>query len=605
MAKNKTKTKEDVSKIIDQYKRAWDYNQPVRDIARKAEKVVYGSLNDSITDNTRSQVNDPRLLTIMMERSFRVMSQLATGKVRTLTRKDKGKGQFMGLVLHNYVEPNAKSQWDILTKLRMVNFYSNVYGTIGVLVDYVITDDYVGPDFQIIPFRDLVQQPGKISVEDCDYVFIKTKVTRSYLKSLRGRGSWNSDAIDKLLGVTEGTKSNIDDADIEEQTWGEEKYGGDFTAEGDYAEIDLVTKYERDTWTTVSLRHAELPPLRTIDNPHKNHEIPVKIKTSFPLLDRFAGLGEVERGLPLQNAINSLINLYLDGVKFSIFPPTKIDLTKVVPSTIKMQPGAKWVVKDMGGVQSHVVSPQGINTFQETYKFFIAALMNQSGTTNTSVSESTDVSMGKTPRALAMQENRQNARDSFDRFMMERFVEQVYDTFLDLIVTKQEKPITVTLFEEELETIVNNHPDAVDLFDSGEGGEIIIKPEDIKDCDYKFYIDAGSTYKKDEYAEGETLQNLMAMLMQLPNAANQIMQTGNIQIGGRVVDFGEMLKRFIISRGVQDWDKIIKDSAEVGGAIGFDDEQLNAIYQELQGQQPGTPPQQEVPTQGMPPGGMM
>lgn len=580
--------KVDTTKIIDQYKRAWDYNEPVRVIAKKAEKIVYGSVFDSISEeSTKSQVNDPRLLTIMMERAFRVMSQLASGRVQSLSRADKGKSLFMDLILHNYVEPNANSQWDILTKFRMVDFYSNVYGGIGALVDYVITDDYVGPDFQIIPFRDLVQQPGKISINDCDYVFVKTRVSRAYLKSLRGKGSWNSEAIDKLLSVTEGEKSSIDDSNLEEQTWGEEKYGGEYTTEGDNAEVDLITKYEKDLWTTLSLHHPDVPALRVLDNPHRNHKIPVITKTSFPLLDRFAGLGEVERGLPLQNAINSLINLYLDGVKFSIFPPTKIDLTKVVPSTIKMEAGAKWVVKDMNGVQSHVVSPQGINTFQSTYKFLIAALLNQAGTTDTAVSETTDPGMGKTPAALQLQSQRQNARDSFDRFMMERFVEGVYDMFLDLIATKQEKPIKLQLFAEELASIERSNPDVVDMFESEESGEIIIKPEDIKDCGYKFHIDAGSTYKRDEALEGATLTELMAVLLNMPGASDQIMQTGSVRIGESLVDFSEILKRFVISKGVQDWDKIIKDASEYGeGQVSFNSPDLANLWQQMQGQQP-------------------
>ena len=98
------------------------------------------------THSTKSSIHDPRLATIVIERAARVMAQLPSGKAQALTMKDNGKNELMNLVLTKYVNPNAKAQFDLLTKFRMWDVYSDVYGSFPMLVDYVISDNYIGPD---------------------------------------------------------------------------------------------------------------------------------------------------------------------------------------------------------------------------------------------------------------------------------------------------------------------------------------------------------------------------------------------------------------------------------------------------------------------------
>jgi hypothetical protein len=553
--------------ITRQWKSAWDYFHPIRATWDEKEALVVASLKDSISQNTKSQVYDPRLLTIVLERVYRVMAQLPSGKVQALSKKDRGKSLFMDLALNNYVVPNATTQFDILTKHRMVDFYSNLYGSFGCLVDWVVRDDYIGPDYYMIPIRDLVPQPKKISIDDCDYVFVKTKVSRAWLKQ-RDTKTWVN--IDKVLEASKG-KQGTTYKDMEDQSFVEHKFDDIFSEEFDnHREVTLVTKYMRDRWVTVAPDFNLI--VRDIENPHKNGKLPVVVKHAFPLIDRFHGLGEFEKGMSLQHAINSLINLYLDGVKYSIFPPTKIDLAGVVPSTIKLEPGAKWIIKNgqMEAIQSHQISPQGTQTFQQTFSFLVSEVLNLAGTTDTSNADGIDPAMGKTPHAIQFLSQRQNARDAWDRFMMEKFVEDVYDRFIDLLVCKQEKPIKMHLFDEELQQIAKYNPDVVDIFESGQAGELTIKPMDIKETNYMFRIDAGSSYKRDELAEKQEIDAKIAMILQLPGAPEQIAQTGGVAMGDTYIDFAELLKRSGMTSGIQDWEKIFLslEEAQAEGKLG-------------------------------------
>jgi len=104
----------------------------------KAEQLFGVMLNDSMSSENKSQVFDPKLSTLAIERSYRVMAQLQTGKVRGMSSADMGDATLKDLLLDKYVIPNATAQFDFLTKCRMVDLYSNIYGNMFVLTDWDI-----------------------------------------------------------------------------------------------------------------------------------------------------------------------------------------------------------------------------------------------------------------------------------------------------------------------------------------------------------------------------------------------------------------------------------------------------------------------------------
>lgn len=567
----------EITNLISQYDRDFSNISTERDSWDEKEAILMGVPQDSQTQTTRSNVFDPRLSTIVYERAARVSAQLPTGKIQALTKADTGKNMFMNLIIKNYVYPNAKTQYDLLTKNKLWDVYSNVYGSYAVLVDYMVKDDYIGPDYLLIPMRNVIPQSGKAN--DFDYVWVRSMVSKKWLLS-RDTKNWKN--IDKLL-----ERVNKQQADSNYQTFNEQTQSTQLLNDekDDFQQIELLTRYEADRWITIS-RDAKLI-VRDIKNPQNNNKIPVVFKHCFPLLDRPIGLGEFERGKTLQYAVNSLINLYLDGVKMSIFPPKLIYLPDIVAKTLKNEPAAKWILKNnnMNAIKDYQVSPQGINSFQSTYQFLIGAMLNQAGTTDTTIPAGVDFSQGKTPAAIKQNASRENSRDNWDRFMLEKSLEEVFDRFVDLIANKQEKPIKLNLFEEELKLIQQYNPDLAEMYESGKAGEVTIKPKDINNTKYKYFIDAGTTLKKDDDMQNETLTSILTFALKLPGAVEQAMQTGKVTIGSKSIDVGETFRQWVNTSGVNDPDKIITD--------------VKPEDQQLIGQQPGMPPQgMPQPNQG-------
>lgn len=578
MAKSKKEYKEsaDLNSSIEQLDRAVDAISTIRDTWEDKEAMLLGSLEDSESDSTKSQVFVPELSNILIERAARVMGQNPTGKVQAMTKMDTGKNMLMNLLIQNYVVPNANNQRPLLVKSRMWDVYSNVYGSYGALVDYFVGKDYTGPDFTLIPIRNILPQVGKSSIHECEYVFVRSVVSKKWLLE-RDTKYWKN--IDKLLERTQNVRE-----DTTYDSYADTKFGKNdlVNAErNDHEQIEIFTRYEKDRWVTFSKDGKTI--IRDIENPQKNGKLPIVVKDSFPLIDRFFGLGEFERGQSLQYALNSLVNLYLDGVKMSIFPPLKIDLTNVVPRSIKMESAAKWIMKNgrMDAVAQMQLSPQGLNTFQSTYNFLKASIMNLGGTTDTAVAHSNDPMQGKTPQALKMQAAREASRDNWDRFMMEQALEETYDRFVDLLATRQEKPIKLHLFKEELDAISKINPDVVDMFQSGKYGEVVIKPGDVNDTSYKFFIDAGSTAKQDEAVENEAITSTLALVLKIPGAMEQATKTGVVMVGKKVIDIGEALQKFIMTSGTKNADKIIREATP---------DEVLALQQQMQPPQPQVDP---------------
>lgn len=607
MAKKSTLTVKQIDTLTGDYSSDYEAIKPIHDEFEEKENMILGTPKDSISQNeTVSTVQDPTLLSAVIKQNNSVMAQMPTGKVTALSLKNRGKSLFMDLILHEHVLPHAKTQYDPYVKLWLLSFYRKVYGSFGVMVDYNVGKKYVGPDFTLIPARSIIPQAGRTTIEGSDHVFVRSKVTRGWLES-RNKDIWKN--IDKVLEVPHG----LDDS--AQKTANEQNY----QRTGNKNEFELISKYEGDRWVTFS-KDAQVV-VRDFANPQKNDEIPVVMCHAYPLMDRFFGLGEFERGKTLHYALSSLINLYLDGVKMSIFPPLKVDPTSVADwNSFNLGPGSVWLMNagQLNGIEQMQFSPQGLNTFQSTYSFLKGAVLTLTNTTDTSVSEGTDPGFGKTPQALKMQAMTEGMKTQFDRRMLEIATEDIFDKMIDLIAKRQEEPIELYLHEEDLKKVEEVAPDVVEMFETGNMGRVVVKPQDIANCEYRYEIDAGSTVKKDEIIENQTLSELISLISKIPGSMEQVMQMGGFKIGNSFVDFGELMKRWVISSGIQDWDKIIQEQDP--NQANFEQQGLNQAFQQMQplqtpeaqailnelmgGIQQGMP-QQGMPQQGMPPMGGM
>lgn len=571
----------DIERLISQFENDRNAYSSIFNSFDEKERFLKNVLTDTGKNILKSQVLDQTLMTALIRRANQVMAKMPTGTVKVLSKKDKGKGLFLNLILDHYILPNANSQADIYTKFWLMEFLSLIYGKIDVLVDWVVKEGYTGPDFFIIPPKLGFPEPGVISVDDATRYTVISYVSEKFLKSRKGLKYWKN--VDKVLEY--GKKSKVDDTQTSTKREREE---GDLYKD----QYELITVYTRERWITFSKQAKVI--LRDIKNPHQNGKLPIVSKICYPLLDGYFGMSEYDRNISQQKALNSIVNLSLDALKKHLYPPTKIYPHDVHMPSFSLSPGAVWVLKspNPNAIVQEQFSPAPLQTFNALYGVLKGALLSSLGTTDTTISSAVEPAQGKTPEALRMQQMFIATNTSFDRKMLERAIEEIYDRFLDLLTHKQEADIEFDLFGDEFKMIKEQHPDILELYESEEGGKVKIKNKDIKDLSVKFYIDASSTLKQDEMLENQNLTSILGFFLKLPGFLEQVAQTGKARYGSVEIDFAEILKRFLATSGVENYDKIIKEAPKE--ALSVENQQQPQAILQVMGQ--GEIPQQE---QGM------
>jgi hypothetical protein len=591
--------------VKERQSRADDYLETKRTLWREVENIFFGRLGDRISSTTQSRVFDHKISTMILESEARVMAQMGTGKVKAISKNDQGAAALMNLMLDKYVIPNANAQFPLLLKHRIMHRKSKIYGNSFGLVDWdVKRNGYEGPDLWLLSIWDVFPQVGALSIDDSDYIIIRTWRPLSYFENLKKKdGFKNIDEIITQLKEKSGDKGN---KDYNNQSTRESKEYPDLESTKGSGYYEVFSMFERDRWVDYLpglSKDADGTVFRDRDNPNKDGELPVVNKYGIPLDDDIMGLGDAERGKTMQYAINSSWNLALDSAKMSIFPPVVFNKDAIIKSSIKRQAGANWLARgNVDNVARAIqLSPQGMQTHQALYNLANAALLNMFGTTDTSVSTQTDSSFGKTPEALKQQAARENARDSWDKFYVDLYLTQVNKKFVNMLSKRQSGNVEIRMFEDEIEKLASQYPDIREMYDE-QSGKLKIKKGKTGSILYDYEIVSGSSFAVDQRTQQE---NLLAFFELLMKYGQQLMPL--LQQEGTVINLTKLLTG-IVSKNIENWDEILitRDTNSPGAKMDeeammqHEQELMNTVQQMVGGDVSQIPPQlgqPELPVQ--------
>jgi len=512
------------------------------------EQLFYGRYINKDDDNKKKTVESfystGELTSLILDSSCRIMAQMPSGRFTGYKDSDIPKIIAANLVYHEYILPNANTGGDFFTKQRQVNVYSKVYGTMPTFIDYIVGDKYTGPDMVIVHPRRFTPQPGKYLISDMDWCFIDIFVTKKWLERRCEDNPevWDKSLIDEIKPTSVDQESLTSEEKRQIQDQNTIILRNYFTKNGDWLIYEATSK-------KVLVDEKDYFPC-----------IPLVEKQTIPVLDRYWGLSDMERGETPQKSIDTLSRKYFASLDKSIDPTTIIDPEEMVMSSVNVE-NKFWFAKGgkTNGPRVLENSPQGLATFQTTYNIMKANLMSLGASTDTSVPSSVDVGFGKTPEALKMQGAREGARDSWDRYMQERFIENVANMMMAVASKRGMKDVEIPGMEEALVNIKRTYPNSdLSIFENG-----IISGELLSDLAVKYKVDPGSTAKRGDAAE--KMMNLLNMI-----SKNQDIQK-DILASGKKINWGEAVKRLAIENGIQDWDKIVVSSNDPSSVEGVGD----------------------------------
>jgi hypothetical protein len=507
------------------------------------EAMLISKTFDQVTKETKNGITDGSTATLYIERSARVVGQLPTGEFKAAGRKDAGKGALLDILWQKYIMPNANAQHAFLTKSRMKQLYSSVYGNMTWFVDWhVAPNGYIGPDCWLWNPRNFIPQNGRNSIMDMDYCHAISYVGVPYLEELLEdeEGDWDKEVIQDLIDLA---RDNTEYKDTKRDTYVKRQRQNQDTK----GQIALATRYEaghckncedgdssashNGHWVTFAPKFGHKV-LRDISNPHKTGRIPFFNKPGLPLFDSFYGLGDFQRARPIQFAKDGLTNFYFEGLKMNIYPPTVINANGVVKSSVDMRPGAVWMETIPNSVRRLETSTAGLSTYQAAISQLQASLQSQAGTTDTTVSNETsaDSAMGKTPEALKKIGEREGTRDNQDRYYAEQDLEETANYMMQLFINMGTETVDIDLFSDEIQDIAmagyTDILESLDISKSGQSAKIKIKPADFRDLAVKFQLHPGTTAAEDNSSKKEALENWFGIVGKMQNELETIRNQG-------------------------------------------------------------------------------
>lgn len=537
------------SKLLADYNKAKASTDAFRHRWDDFLNIAYARLLKS--SGSKSRISTGDLSNLIIERSARVAARIPTGKVFPLAKDDGHKAAIINLAWNNYIIKRANWQYPMRIKLMMWDFYSLVYGIMPMFHGYQADEQYVGPNCRLVDLRFIAPQPGRLSPNDADYVYHETFHSKAELKKMIGKDGWDEKNLNDLLGLTPGSGS-------EQSTPTQNERGEAIENNGMYK---LITKYNRGhqaDWVTFDEKGNVI---RTIKNPFKSGRIPIVFKMAFPLIDSFWGLGDIERGESLQRAINSITNLAIDYLKVLIFPPLTIS-RGMKRSEYPFKPGAVWKLDKTSGEMIETAqlnqAPAGlVNQLGQSFK---GALLNQNGTTDTTVSAQDGLpGYGKTPQALEKLAQRESSRDNFDRQMFEVAVNDLFEGMLEELGTRQTLPITFDVFEDEIANLEEGGFAEDILGDDYDKkyNRVKLKAKDLQGS-YKFDIDVGSSAENDDKEEFERTQVVIDMLQS--SFGEKVIQY--LEASGETIDYKVIFEQFLAAAKVKNREKMIIPSQQ-------------------------------------------
>lgn len=537
------------------------------------ESMLISRPYDSISRKVQNGLSDGRTTTIYLERAARVVGKLPDGQMKATGKEDDGVAAVLEILRTKWLYLNANAQKKFLKKVRLWQFNSSVYGFMPMYYDWNVTDTgYVGPDCWLWHPRNFVPQLGRATIDDMDYCHSITYVGEGYLEDLLEEpeeAGWDKEEIQRLIKiVSEKTKdvSSQRDSFVTRQRQSQAEKG----------RIMLTTRYESGddgNWTVMAPEYNGIV-LRCIPNPHKNSRIPFVIKYATDLFDNIYGLGDFQRAKPIQFANDGLDNFYFAGIKKSLYPATIINPAGVVKSSITQDPGAIYLETVPNSIREYRTDPGGMNTYQAAKQTMNGALLNQAGTTDTTItaSGSNDPSYSKTDAGVNSQDQKESTRDALDRFELESALETLIDRMMGLVPTIGTEAIPIDLFYEDIEELVDlgyadslgklAEQETLKVSNSGQSAKLTIPKGFFKDMEMRFHMTYTSTAQEDKATQLKALDQFISDMTSMQNEMVEMKNQGMTidwpfiaKLKGELADVPQMSKIFrrMTPQEMQQW----------------------------------------------------
>lgn len=532
------------------------------------ERIAGNKLSKALAKNM-PRVNDGSLAASLLETPMQVLPSMQIGKFKALNHKEAWINEIANIIWRTKIVPNANTQASFFDKEQISLYRALKYGAQPRYNFFVSTDEYTGADWSLPYIRNVKLEPGKFSVDDCDYVFLDIYFTKLQLKKIiedvkaenklakkEGREpdtTWDLKAVQKLADMAMTSK------EMEEQNINEREK--QVYASG----IKVTALFNRGVEAPFYMFSKHLPEgecLRTWKNDDPTGDLPITMQYCYENLESPYGIGRVELAGPTQNVLDYMTQAHVLATQLGLQPPVKISgsTEQMNLNTIVQQPNAKWVV-GQGNVDIMQTSNSVYSQFPNNFGLYKSQLQTLQGRTDGSVSASSgNPSFSRTTAGVNMQEERTNSQDNYLRNKADVASAKMAEKMMNTHMAKMKGVDILEIAEDDRERLTK-----AGYFDDNPNtpepsfNEITINYDDLRDT-FTFEYDARPEADNEE-------KNRWLELIDIATSNPNLLPA--MQASGYEFNIGEAFKKVISASGADGWDKVLVkiDPEAMGGQI--------------------------------------
>jgi len=535
--------KEDLQKTYNEAERvAKDWFTPFDEY----ERLAGNKLSKSLAKNM-PRVNDGSLAASLLETPMQVFPSMQTGKFVSQNRKEAWLNELANIIFKTKILPNANTQASWFDKEIIALYRALKYGAQPRYNFYISTDNYTGSDWSLPYIRNVKLEPGKFSVDDCDYVFLDVYFTKLQLKKIiednkkNKESGWNLKAVQKLVDASMTTK------EIEEQNINEREKK--INASG----IKTTICFNRGFGSPFYMfsKHLEAGEcMREWKNEDPTGDLPITMQYCYETLESPYGIGRAELAGPTQNVLDYMTQAHVLATQIGLQPPKKLkgptDTANL--NSLTFTPDALW---QLGQADIDVVQTTSsvYTQFPANFGLYKSQLQTLQGRTDGSVSsESGNPNFSKTQAGVKMQQERTNSQDNYLRNKADDASAKMVTKMMNVHMAKMQGADILDVAEEDVERLrkagyFDDNPDTPEPSE----GELEIMYEELKDT---FTFEYDPRPEADEEEKNRWLE-LIDIATSNPNVLPAVEQSGYR------FNIGEAFKKVISASGADEWEKVL------------------------------------------------
>lgn len=551
-------------------KTAKDWHKPFNEY----ERIAGNKLSKTLGKNM-PRVNDGSLAASLLETPMQVYPVMQTGKFSVVDRDEQWLSEIANIIWRRRIVPKANTQASFFDKEQISIYRALRYGAQPRYNFFVSNETYTGSDWSLPYIRNVKLEPGKFSVDDCDYVFLDVFYTKLQLRKIIDQieedikqakinkttpdTSWNVEALKQLVDAALTSK------ELDEQNQNEREKA--INASG----IKITACFQRGIGAPFYMFSKHLPDgecVREWVNPDPTGDLPITMQYCYENLESPYGIGRIELAGPTQNVLDYMTQAHVLATQIGLQPPKKIsgptDQTNF--DSLQFAPDALW---QTGQANIDVVQTTSsvYTQFPGNFGLYKAQLQNLQGRTDGSVSaQSGDPNFSKTSAGVKMQESRTNAQDNYLRNKADTAGAKMAEKMMNIHMAMMSGADLLEIAGDDLERLTK-----AGYFDDNEetpepsSQDIPILYEELRGK-FKFEFDPRPEADQDE-------KNRWLELIDIATSNPNVLPA--IEQSGYRFNLGEAFKKVLGASGADQWEKVLDEISPEEMVPPQDQAQLN------------------------------